>query len=176
MGARGPLPKPDDQRARRNAPTIPTTNLPAGGRDGDIPDPPQWIELREAGSAWWQWAWRTPQAAAWSVGDEVTIARRASLEDDLAVQGQVDTIDFVLADVADAETTRQVRAIIGKLAAIATGRTAICREMRELDNLLGLTPKGMAALHWRIVPDNKSATVTPIDGGKASAPDFKRGK
>jgi hypothetical protein len=171
MGQRGPLPKPDDQRARRNAPTIPTTNLPASGREGDVPEPPEWIALGAAGLAWWTWAWKTPQAAAWSDGDLCIIARRASLEDDLAVQGTVDTIDLVLADIADAETTAQVRAIIGKLAAIATGRTGICREMRELDNLLGLSPKGMAALHWKIVADKK-ATVTAIDGGK-SAPDFK---
>ena len=164
MGQRGPLPKPDDQRARRNAPTIPTTNLPVSGRSGPVPEPPSWVALGEAGLAWWQWAWRTPQAAAWSVGDEVVVSRRASLEDDLAVQERVDTIDLVLADIADAETAAEVRAIIGKLAALATGRTTICREIRELDNLLGLTPKGMAALRWRIVADKqepKQAANTP---------------
>ena len=172
MGARGPLPKPADQRARRNAPTIPTTNLPASGFSGAIPKLPAWIELDAAGKGWWAWAWRTPQAAAWSAGDTVIIARRAALEDDLAIQGRVDTIDLVLADVVDSETVGQVRAIVGKLGAIVTGRAVVCREMRELDNLLGLTPKSMAALHWRIVADKEPAKKK--SSGKA-APDFKQG-
>ena len=33
--------------------------------------------------------------------------------------------------------------------------------MRELDDRLGLTPKGMAALRWNIVPDSPAA-----DGGQ----------
>lgn len=75
----GPLPHP--QRVRRNAPTIPTTNLPAGGRQGAAPKPPKWMQLDAAARAWWAWAWSTPQAAGWSEGDLVTLARRARLED-----------------------------------------------------------------------------------------------
>jgi len=29
----------------------------------------------------------------------------------------------------------------------------VVREMREMDDRLGLTPKGLAALRWKIVPD-----------------------
>jgi len=30
----------------------------------------------------------------------------------------------------------------------------VIREMREMDDRLGLTPKGLAALRWKIVPDD----------------------
>src|SRR4051812_39596724 len=72
----GPLPSPT--RRRRNAPTIPTTELPASGRAGRIPKPPSWAHLGTAGQAWWKWAWRTPQSAGWGLatGHEVMISRR----------------------------------------------------------------------------------------------------
>ena len=161
MGARGPLPKPDDQRARRNIPTIPTTNLPASGREGASPEPPAWIDLGPAGSAWWEWAWHTPQAAAWHDGYMPMIAHRASLEDDLRIQSNVDVVDFFdalnLKDDEDAAFKR----LIGRLCAMATDRIKLLKETRELDNILGLSPKGMAALHWKVVADKPTA-VAPI--------------
>jgi hypothetical protein len=96
----GPLPKTNARR--RNAPTIPTTDLPAAGWKGPMPAVPAGYELGESGSAWWAWAWRTPQAAAWSPGD-------------------------------------------------LYGELQVAREARELDDRLGLTPKGLAALRWKIV-------------------------
>lgn len=159
---RGPLPEADGKKVRRNAPTIPTTNLPARGRSGKIPTPPAWIDLGPAGESWWAWAWRTPQAAAWSSGDKCVIARRASLEDDLRIMNNVDTMDFF--DALNAEEAAAVKQLISRLAGMCTGRVIICREMRELDNLLGLTPKGMAALRWRIVADAPAAGATPVSG------------
>lgn len=123
---RGPLPDPN--RRRTNAPTIPTTNLPASGRKGRLPKSP--LELGDAGAAWWRWAWRLPQACGWSVGDLYAIARRAHLEDVLA----------------EAEPG---------------ARLGTAREMRELDDRFGLTPKGMAALRWKIVADSEPAAVAP---------------
>jgi len=156
----GPLPKPAEETARRNAPTIPTTNLPMSGRDDDAPAPPAWIDLGTAGLAWWEWAWHTPQGAAWSRGDECVLARRASLEDDLRILNNVDTLDFF--DALNAEEASAVREMISRLAGLATGRVVICREMRELDSQLGLTPKGMAALRWRVVPDAPLAKVVSM--------------
>lgn len=118
---RGPLPNP--RRVRRNTPTIPTTNLPVSGYQGPIPPLPEWIPLGNAGTCWWMWAWTTPQAAAWSAGHAVAIARRAVLEDVLV----------------GAEEPKD--------------KLAVAREARELDDRLGLTPKGMAQLRWEIVAD-----------------------
>jgi hypothetical protein len=167
-GPRGPLPDPN--RRRRNAPTIPTTNLPASGVKKRAPKPPAWMQLGPAGLAWWKWAWRTPMAAGWSSGHAVAIARRASLEDDMAIIGEVDSLDIL--EIDDVETLAVARRIIGRLAALCVGRIAICREMRELDNQLGLTPKGMAALRWTIVADvvqepAKPGTVSDIAGRRA---------
>lgn len=149
--ARGPLPNPD--RVRRNAPTIPTTSLPAGGRQGDVPEVPFGVTLAAEGSAWWLWAWSTPQAAGWSEGDLYVVSRRASLEDDLAALAAVQGLDLgVLAEADD-----EVRKLVGRLAALATGRLGIMREMRECDDRLGLTPKGLAALRWKIVDDGTVA-------------------
>lgn len=148
---RGPLPQ--ENRRRRNAPAVPTTNLPVAGRVEDPPALPDWQGLGEAGQSWWLWAWRTPQACAWGPGHEAVVARRASLEDDLAIMAEVDSLDF--GDVLDAESAAKVRAAVQRLAAIVSGRLQVMREMRELDDRLGLTPKGMAALRWKFVEDGE---------------------
>jgi len=162
---RGPLPDPNSRR--RNAPTIPTTKLPAGGRPGPVPRPPKGANLGDAGKAWWRWAWRTPQAAAWSTGDHVAIARRAQLEDDLQA------LEFIGLDLdrLPAESDDELAAyldhlkyVIEKLKSLAGGKLAIAREMRELDDRFGLTPKARAALRWEVVQDQ-------ADDGPADADD-----
>lgn len=163
MGARGPLPSPD--AVRRNAPTIPTTSLPASGRKGVAPAPPFGMDLGAEGSAWWSWAWSTPQAAGWSVGDEYLVARRASLEDDLAALAAVQGLDCGHLEGADEE----LRRLIERIAALATGRLQLMREMREIDDRLGLTPKGLAALRWKIVddtPKDQQNGATPPPAGR----------
>lgn len=139
--AGGPLPDPNHRR--RNAPTIPTTHLSPEGRSGPPPEVPVWIVLGGDGEEFWTWAWATPQAMAWgtNVGMEAFVARRAMLEDDLAA---TDT---------------------------PTVRSAILREMREMDDRLGLTPKGMAQLRWQIVaaPAPVEATGEIAAGRRARA-------
>lgn len=159
-----PGPLPEEARRRTNAPTIPTTVLPWSGRTDPPPRLPPCLKLGKAGRAWWRWAWSTPQAAAWALGHEGVVARRASLEDDLAALQQVEGLDFeVLVDAKAPE----VRQAVQRVAALATGKLQICREMRELDDRLGLTPKAMAQLRWRIGdPGEESAeqagnVVTP---------------
>lgn len=145
----GPLPDPN--RRRRNAPTISTTHLPAGGRPGPPPRVPAPARLGKAGKAWWRWAWATPQAAAWDPGSLQVIARRASLEDDIAALADVRGLDF--SELLDTDDQGRVTAVVRRLAALATGRIGIAKEMRELDRALGLTPKAMAELRWTIAAD-----------------------
>lgn len=149
-----PGPLPSQQRRRRNAPTIPTTNLPAGGCSGPAPGVPAWASLGVTGKKWWKWAWKTPQAAAWAPGHEAVVARRASLEDDLAALTAVEGLD--VADVCGADWP-EMQAVIRHLAALATGKLAILKEMDQLDDRLGLSPKSMAALRWSIVADESDA-------------------
>jgi len=148
--ARGPLPNP--KKRRTNDPVIPTTELPAGGRKGRPPKVPEAYNLGKAGREWWKWAWGTPQAAAWSPGNLYVLARRAQLEDDLDALDLNDDLD--LADLlagADEEAIENVSYALETLKKAATGKLAIVKEMRELDKVLGLTPKGMADLRWEIV-------------------------
>jgi hypothetical protein len=74
-----PLPKPPGKAVHRNKAVVPTHQLPQGGRQGDAPECP--YELGEAGKAWWEWAWHTPQATAWNDGALYTVADRAMIED-----------------------------------------------------------------------------------------------
>lgn len=151
----GPLPQP--QRRRRNAPTIPTTSLPAGGREGPIPDPPEWVSLGAAGRAWWAWAWSTPQSAGWSERAHLdAVARRAALQDDLyAIE-----LDGSLAGLDEEE----LRALVCTLKAIVSGKATLLGKVTELDDRLGLTPKAMAQLRWTIVDDSESRSSTESVG------------
>lgn len=101
------------------------TPPPAGGRvlpvGGRKGKPPvSPYALGAAGDAWWKWAWGTPQATAWDAGALYTVARRARLEDDVAAMD------------GDA------------------GKLALEKEMREIDGRLGLSPRAMADLGWRV--------------------------
>lgn len=89
--------------------------------------------------AWWKWAWFTPHAAGWSTGDLVAVAHRAAVEDVIA------ELNRVVAEDDDGAVT----AARAKLAAI--------KEASVLDDKLGLTPKAMAQLRWKIVE-----TAAPI--------------
>lgn len=155
--ARGPLPGKNTRR--RNAPTVPTTRLPASGRSGRVPAIPGSYDLQTAGKAWWKWAWKLPQAAAWDTGALYVVARRASLEDDLAVLDT--TADFDLGELLDidddAKRVRELEFVIGRLKAMAGGRVGVMKEMRELDKVLGLSPEALARLRWEIVDEKAKA-------------------
>lgn len=167
--ARGPLPNANARR--RNAPTVPTTALPASGRKGRAPEPPEAYPLGDAGRAWWKWAWKLPQATAWDAGALYTVARRAQLEDDRAAIdfGDLLEMDDLLAG-ADEDAIQRVEWALSTLKKSATGSVALMKEMRELDGKLGLNPKALADLRWTIVDDDKPAAEKP------KAPGPKRGK
>ena len=86
------------------------------------------------------------------------MARRASLEDDLAALEAVQGLDF---DDLLGEKAMEVRLAVQHVAALATGRLQIVREMRELDDRLGLTPKAMAQLRWTIKGEGSVGSQEP---------------
>jgi hypothetical protein len=124
------------------------------------------VTLGKNGKAWWKWAWSTPQACAWgtAVGLESAVARRAALEDDLRTLDNI--VDLI--DLAGTET--EVIAAVRRIAAMATGRLQILREMREMDDRLGLTPKGMAALRWKVTGDAAPAPAGNGNGSTITSP------
>ena len=147
---RGPLPDPNAQR--RNAPTIPTTNLPQAGRTESAPPCP--LELGPDGEAWWAWAWSTPQAAGWSDGDAYFVAHRAALEDDVRAMRSEDFDIGELLDIEkDGEMVRRLNELFRRMKSLAAGKVSITKTMTDMDDRLGLTPKGMAALRWKIVAE-----------------------
>lgn len=166
----GPL--PTGTAIRRNKPTIPTTALPAGGRTDPVPDPPVTYVLGEKAMDWWGWAWTTPQAAAWDDGALFAAARRAQLEDDLATLENIEIdLEFLCGEEPN-ESMRNLQFMIGKLKALAGGKLAVSRQMTELDDRLGLTPKGLAQLRWTIV----DAPAAPKKSGTKAENDIEKQK
>jgi hypothetical protein len=96
-----------------------------------------------------------PQAAAWSEGDLYALARRASLEDDLAAPKSVDRFDLgeVFGIANERAAMRRIEAMVAAPAVTVRRRLAIMREARALDDRYGLTAKGSSvpvhAWWWR---------------------------
>lgn len=67
MAGMGVVPKPADQRARRN-PTIAMQQLPAEGYSGPVPDWP-FEDHTRAELKRWRRLWSTPQAFMWAKND-----------------------------------------------------------------------------------------------------------
>lgn len=63
----GPPPREDSGRSERRGYKL--TALPAEGYDGPVPEWPL-PDGTERELALWEWAWRTPQACAWSLPSE----------------------------------------------------------------------------------------------------------
>lgn len=168
---RGPLPDPNAQR--RNAPTIPTTNLPQAGRSDPPPVCP--LDLGRDGLAWWEWAWSTPQAAGWSDGDAYFVAHRAALEDDVrAMRSEDFDVAELLEIEKDTAMVRRLNELFRRMKALAAGKVSITKTMTDMDDRLGLTPKGMAALRWKIVADEEPAKVRALRSTSGKAEDPRR--
>ena len=175
---RGPLPDPN--RLRRNADTVPTTRLSAAGRKGSAPKPPGTLELGKHGKAWWTWAWKLPEACAWSTGQLYIAERRASLEDLLAaIDGPVQSVelpDAVNGSDVHEDVRRLVDALLAQIKRVSASRVNVMKEMRELDVQLGLTPKARQAHRWEIVDDKpRSPEPAPRARKTATASPSRRG-
>ncbi len=131
------MPKSATQRRRRNVVPASKTDrtLPTTGRAGLAPAPP--VPLGPAGMRWWNWAWATPQATAWTHdGFTEPLAKRAQLED-------------VWTAVGNGE-------IDGDL-------TKILPLIHRLDVEFGFTPKASMALHMSFAePPAEATETTPV--------------
>lgn len=80
-----PLPKPKDQRRRRNVSQAQWNELPADGRKGKAPAlPTRKGGWQAATRSWWSTIWASPMATAWLDADVDGLVRLAMLKDDFA--------------------------------------------------------------------------------------------
>jgi hypothetical protein len=125
-----------------------------------MPDCP--YVLGDAGRAWWDWAWKTPQAKKWDAGVLFTVARRAMLEDVIEMLEAVEDFDLESFMAQDpVEAVGQLKWMLETLKAAAGGVLAVSREMRELESQLGFGAKSMAALGWK--PDEEKPKGSKVD-------------
>lgn len=173
-------PAPSKKKRRSNAPTIPTTELDVRGRKGRPPKVPDAYNLQKAGREWWKWAWSTPQALAWDAGALYAIARRAQLEDEVAaLEESEDLLERVhnsMMRILESEDPMDVPErltylglLLAKLKSLAGGKVTYLKEMRELDKVLGLTPKAMVDLRWEIIDKTEKGEMKPAPAPKKAA-------
>jgi hypothetical protein len=75
------MPKPPNQRRRRNAGQAQWQELPAEGRKGDAPPLPagEWLDSTRE---WWTTIWSSPMATIWVEADIEPLCRLACLKDE----------------------------------------------------------------------------------------------
>jgi hypothetical protein len=99
------------------------------------------------------------------------LARRAQLEDDLALLDEFDPDEIadLLLEAASGDDDRLRDAVrglsfaIGRLKSLAGGRISIVKEMRELDKRFGLDPKALAENRWTVAepePEEEAPTAS----------------
>ena len=79
-----PGPEPAAQRRRRNVPKKESERvvLPAGGREGDVPECPSAVNLLDESVVQWETWWRSPMAVMWDARFDVfPLARCLELYD-----------------------------------------------------------------------------------------------
>ena len=78
-----PLPKPPEQRRRRNAGQARWRQLPSEGRAEKAPTlPPKKPTWLKGTRDWWLTIWASPMATAWEMADVDSLVRLARLKDD----------------------------------------------------------------------------------------------
>lgn len=143
MGSRGPLPKPDAARRRKN-PLPPELQLPAAGRMAPAPEWPVGVTSRKPAGALlsiWEDLWKRPQAVAWEgLHLDLTVARYARLL---------------------------------QLSLKADATKSFAGEVRQLEDRLGLNGPSMQRLRWVIVQPERREGDEQGEGTVANLDDYR---
>jgi hypothetical protein len=132
--------KPEGQRVRRNLGQSQFVELPAEGYQGEIPAWPLDGRPTAAERRRWEAVWRTAQAAQWvRLHIDLVIARYVRLV--LAVEAETKN------NVASAQTLNTVTA---------------------MEDRLGLSPKALQNLSWKIVDDEVGERRAPASSAPAA--------
>lgn len=91
------------------------------------------------------------------------VLRRARLEDAVALLEAFDLGDPPSDPEEVPEYLETLKWVIQVLKGAATGVLGVMREMRELDDRLGLTPKAMAQLRWTVVAEEEEPERVAVE-------------
>lgn len=138
----GPPPDPNSGRSEQRGYTL--SALPAVGYDGAIPDFPL-PEPTARELEVWNWAWRTPQACAWSLPSESWRVRTVAL--------------WCRVSVA-CESPDAAASLLGQLHRFA--------------DQIGMTTAGLAEMGWRIVATDDESPAEPANSEQAVEPQKRR--
>lgn len=145
MGQRGPLPKPDALRQRRNprpaAQTLPTEEQSASQEVPPLP-PRTEGDWHPMAAEWWATVWRSPMASQWLAAD---------------MKGGL----YRLAELWHAFWT----------ASTSAARMEIAKELRLQETGFGLTPMDRKRLEWEIDKREDAAPVAEEQRKAVGAPD-----
>ncbi|MGO5043731.1 hypothetical protein, partial [Streptococcus alactolyticus] len=120
-------PMPDENSARSDARGYRLEDLPASGYDGPVPDFPL-PNVTDRESEVWEWAWRTPQACAWSMDVSGWLVRSVAMWTRLSVRCEDATVS-----------------------------APVLGQLHRFAEHIGLTPAGLAALGWKITTRTASS-------------------
>lgn len=128
----GPAPQEGSERSERLGYKL--TALPAEGYQGETPDWPLEPAASGVEQATWEWAWRTPQACAWSMPSESW------------------RIPFVARWVRLAVRCNEPDAPAGLFASLF-----------RIEDRIGLSTAGLAEMGWKVAVDELAEKAEPED-------------
>lgn len=131
-------PKPPGARRRRNTGQSEWQQLPAEGRQGEIPEPRTDRELGEVAKRYWDTLWTSPMAVTFTDADIQPLTRLAVLVDDRA---RAESAEGLLEIVEDYH---------GNSVEVIVGRFAADGEIRQLEDRYGVSPLARRRLQWEI--------------------------
>ena len=94
---RGPLPKPEEVRARRNRKSSAATLKPVA--DPQPPPLPSGRRWHEETRSWWRVIWESPAASQWTDADAAGLLRLARLIDGFNYAESVDQLERLIGEI-----------------------------------------------------------------------------
>jgi hypothetical protein len=131
MASAGAYPKPDEERIRRNKPSdqgFGWTNLPVKN-NSPIPPMPEDVYWSKRAIELWQELWTSPQSTQWAGPLKLTVVKYLALYERFwGCTSPVDEEGRIYPDLS----------------------SAVINGMTQCEDRLGLSPKAMLQLRWRV--------------------------
>lgn len=130
----GPAPDPRSGASDRKG--LKFKSLPAAGYDGDVPDFPGAPPSARA-QAWWDWAWKTPQAALWATNQWSWVVPMVA--DWCTLKAKFDEPDAPVS-LVQAIRQREGDILLSNDALLRAGYTVVVDEIAELRDAKATEP------------------------------------